>query len=228
MDPHDEEHKYIIERTNIKAILLDMFAAAFDTSATTVEWTMAELLRHPQVMFNVQQELKDVVGKNRLVEESDLSKLTYLDMVIKESMRLHPVGPLLLPRESIEDITIMGYFIPKKSRVLVNVWSMARDPNVWSDNAQEFFPERFKDSNIDLRGKDLQLIPFGSGRRRCPGMQLGLVNVRLALAQLLHCFEWQLPDGILPSELDMTEKFGLSLPRANHLLVKPTYRLLAQ
>ncbi|OMP01029.1 Cytochrome P450 [Corchorus capsularis] len=227
MDPHDEEHKCIIERTNIKAILLDMVAAAFDTSATAVEWTMAELLRHPRVMFNLQQELENIVGRNRIVEESDLPKLTYLNMVIKESLRLHPVAPLLVPRESTKDITINGYFISKKSRILVNIWGMARDPNVWSDNAEEFFPERFKDSNIDLRGNDFQFIPFGSGRRGCPGMQLGLVNVRLALALLVHCFEWQLPNGMLPSELDMSEKFGLSLPRANHLLVKPTYRLRA-
>ncbi|OMO53008.1 Cytochrome P450 [Corchorus capsularis] len=226
MDPHDEEHKYIIERTNIKAILVDMVSAAFDTSATAVEWTMAELLRHPRVMFNLQQELENVVGRNRMVEESDLPNLIYLDMVIKESLRLHPVAPLLVPRESTDDITINGHFIPKKSRILVNVWAMARDSNVWSDNAEEFFPERFKDNNIDLRGKHFQLIPFGSGRRGCPGMQLGLINVRLALAQLVHCFEWQLPDGMSPAELDMGEKFGLTMPRANHLLVKPTYRLL--
>ncbi|XP_022737474.1 cytochrome P450 CYP736A12-like [Durio zibethinus] len=225
MNPHDEGQAYIIDRRNIKAIILDMISASFDTSAVAIEWTFSELLRHPRVMVGLQQELETVVGRNRMVEESDLPKLIYLDMVVKESLRLHTVAPFLVPHESMEDIVINGYFIPKKSRILVNTWSMARDQNVWSDNAEEFLPERFIDSNIDLRGHDFQLIPFGSGRRGCPGMQLGLVTVRLVLAQLVHCFDWELPDGMLPNELDMSEKFGLSLPRANHLFVKPIYRL---
>ncbi|XVE58757.1 hypothetical protein DITRI_Ditri04bG0194800 [Diplodiscus trichospermus] len=227
MNPHEhEEQAHIIERSNIKAILLDMIGGSSDTTATSIIWTLSELLRHPRVMVHLQQELETIVGKNRMVEESDLPKLTYLDMVVKESLRLHPVGPLLLPRESMEDITINGYFIPKKSRVMVNIWSMARNINVWSKNAEEFFPERFIDSNIDLRGHDFQLIPFGSGRRGCPGMQFALTTIGLALAQLVHCFDWELPDGMLPNELDMSETFGLSLPRANHLFAKPTYRLL--
>ncbi|MBA0698541.1 hypothetical protein Goari_000249 [Gossypium aridum] len=226
MNPNDEEQQYIIGRENIKAIMVDMVAASFDTTTTAIEWTLAELLRNPPVMAALQQELERTVGRHRMVEESDLPKLAYIDMVIKESLRLHPVAPLLIPRESTEDITIDGYFIPKKSRILVNVWSIGRDHKVWSNNAEEFFPGRFKDSNIDLRGHDFQLIPFGSGRRGCPGMQLGLTTMRLIIAQLVHCFDWELPDGMLPNELDMTEKFGLSLPRANHLLAKPTYRLV--
>ncbi|TYH30156.1 hypothetical protein ES288_A01G071500v1 [Gossypium darwinii] len=162
-----------------------------------------------------------------MVEESDLPKLAYLDMVIKESFRLHPVAPLLVPHESIDDVTVNGYFIPKKSRLLVNTWSMGRNPKIWSSNAEEFFPERFKDRKIDLRGHDFELISFGTGRRGCPGMQLALISMRLILAQLAHCFDWELPDGMLPNELDMTEKFGLTLPRANHLLAKPTYHLIA-
>ncbi|XVE87986.1 hypothetical protein DITRI_Ditri19aG0032100 [Diplodiscus trichospermus] len=137
-----------------------------------------------------------------MVQESDLLKLTYLDMVVKESLRLHSIVPLL-PRESMEDITINGYFILKKSRVMANTWAMARDINVWSKNAKEFFPERFIDSNVDLRGHDFQLIPFGSGCRGCPGMQLGLITIHLVLAQLLHCFDWELPEGMLPNEVDM-------------------------
>ncbi|KAF9612644.1 hypothetical protein IFM89_003086 [Coptis chinensis] len=146
-------------------------------------------------------------------------------MVIKESMRLHPVTPLLLPHEFIEDITIKGYFIPKSSRVLVNTWAIGRDPNVWSSNAEEFFPERFIGTNIDFQGHDFRFLPFGSGRRKCPGMQLGLMMVELVLAQLVHCFNLELPDGMSPNDLEMTEKFGLTLPRANHLFAVPTYRL---
>ncbi|KAK8617401.1 hypothetical protein V6N13_080317 [Hibiscus sabdariffa] len=151
MNPKDEGQASIIDRKNINAIMVDMMAASFDTTTTAIEWTLSELLRHPRVMACLQQELERVVGRNRMVEESDLPKLTYLDMVIKESF---------------------------------------------------------------------------SGRRGCPGMQLGLSTMRLIIAQLVHCFDWELPDGMLPDELDMTEKFGLSLPRANHLIAKPTYRLL--
>ncbi|KAK9045281.1 hypothetical protein V6N11_059168 [Hibiscus sabdariffa] len=226
MDPHDEDQTYIIEKENIKAILLDMIAASFETSAVAIVWAFSEILRHPRVMVRLQQELGTVVGRNRFVEESDLPKLTYLDMVVKESLRLHPVAPFLVPRESMEDIVVNGYFIPKNSRILVNTWSMGRDPNIWSENAEEFLPERFMDGNIDIRGHHFELIPFGSGRRGCPGMQLALITMRLVLSQLIHCLEWELPDGMLPHELDMTETFGLSLPRANHLLAKPTYRLL--
>ncbi|KAE8683746.1 CYP736A12 protein [Hibiscus syriacus] len=225
MNPTDKE-QYIIGRENIRAILVDMVAASFDTTTTAIEWTLSELLRHPRVMTCLQQELETVIGRNRMVEEADLPKLTYLDMVVKESLRLHPVAPLLIPHESTEDITVTGYFIPKKSRIVVNTWSIGRDPKVWSDNAEEFFPERFEDSSIDLRGHDFQLIPFGAGRRGCPGMQLGLTTMRLIIAQLVHCFDWELPNAMLPNELDMTEKFGLSVPRAEHLFAKPTYRLV--
>ena len=225
MNPHDE-HVYLIDRTNIKAIIIDMISGAYDTSATAIEWTISELLRHPRVMKHLQEELERVIGMNRMVKETDLANLTYLDMVVKESLRLHPVGPLLVPHESMEDIEINGYYIPKKSRLIINFWAIGRDPNVWSDNVEEFYPERFLNSNIELMGHNFELIPFGSGRRGCPGIQLGLTTVKYVLAQLLHCFDWVLPSGMLPNDLDMSEKFGLSAPRVNHLLAKPTYRLL--
>ncbi|XVF09638.1 hypothetical protein REPUB_Repub07fG0111300 [Reevesia pubescens] len=225
MNPNDEEQVHIIDRTNIKAIILDMIAAALETSAVAIDWALAEVIRHPRVKSRLQKELESVVGMNRMVEEADLAKLTYLDMVLKETSRLHPVAPFLIPHESMEDITINGYHIPKKSRILINTWAIGRDPNVWSDNADDFFPERFVNSNIDLRGHDFRLIPFGSGRRGCPGLQLGLTTVRLVLAQLVHCFEWELPNGMLPKDLSITEKFGLTVPRTKHLLAKPFYRL---
>ncbi|KAJ4826889.1 hypothetical protein Tsubulata_045247 [Turnera subulata] len=222
----DNEQELKIDRTNMKAIIIDMLAGGFDTAATTIEWTMSELLRHPRVMKCVQEELQSVVGMTRMVTEADLPKLTYLEMVIKESFRLHPVAPFLIPHESMEDITIDGFHIPQKSRIFVNSWAIGRDPNTWSDNAEEFFPKRFEDTNIDVRGQDFRLIPFGSGRRGRPGMQLGLIIVRLVLAQLLHCFNWELPNGMHPTDLDMQEVFGLTTPRANNLLAIPTYRLL--
>lgn len=201
-----------------------MFGGGIDTAATAIEWLISELLRHPRVMKKVQSELEQVVGGDKMVKESDLESLKYLDMVIKETFRLHPVAPFLLPHECIEDCTIDGFFIPKKSRIIVNTWAIGRDPKVWTD-AETFNPERFVDSNIDLRGRDFELLPFGSGRRGCPGMQLGLTVVCLVVAQLLHCFDWDLPNGMLPSELDMTEEFGLVVARATHLMAIPTCRL---
>ncbi|GMY15350.1 cytochrome P450 CYP736A12-like [Fagus crenata] len=199
MNPHDE-HVYLIDRTNIKAIIIDMISGAYDTSATAIEWTFSELLRHPRAMKHVQEELERVIGMHRMVKETDLANLTYLDMVVKESLRLHPVGPLLVPHESMEDIEINGYYIPKKSRLIINFWAIGRDPNVWSDNVEEFYPERFLNSNIELMGHNFELIPFGSGRRGCPGIQLGLTTIKYVLAQLLHCFDWVLPSGMLPND----------------------------
>lgn len=204
-----------------------MVAGAMDTSATAIEWTLSELMRHPRVMKKVQKELEDVVGMDRMVDESDLEKLEYLNMVVKENLRLHPVAPLLIPHAAIEDCTVNGFHIPKKSRVMVNVWAVGRDPSAWTD-PDKFIPERFVGSTIDLRGRDFQLLPFGSGRRGCPGMHLGLTVVHLVVAQLVHCFDWELPDNMLPTELDMTEEFGLTVPRAKHLLAIPSYRLRQQ
>ncbi|TKY44691.1 Cytochrome P450 CYP736A12 [Spatholobus suberectus] len=223
--PHDE-HAHIIDKRSIKGIVFDMIIGSSETSSNVIEWAISELVRHPRVIKNLQNELKHVVGINTMVEETDLSKLSYLDMVVKETLRLHPVVPLLVPHESMEDIVIEGYYIKKKSRIIINAWAIGRDPKVWSENAEMFYPERFINGNIDFKGHDLQLIPFGSGRRSCPGLVMGLTIVKLVLAQLVHCFNWELPYGIGPDELDMDEKSGLSMPRARHLLVIPTYRLL--
>ncbi|CAJ1938007.1 unnamed protein product [Sphenostylis stenocarpa] len=219
-----EESEYRIERPHIKAILLDMLAGSMDTSATAIEWTLSELLKNPRVMKKLQMELETVVGMKRKVEESDLEKLEYLDMVIKESMRLHPVAPLLIPHQSTEDCMVGDFFIPKKSRVIVNAWAIMRDPSAWRE-AEKFWPERFEGSSIDVRGREFQLIPFGSGRRGCPGIQLGLTVVRQTVAQLVHCFDWKLPNEMLPAELDMADEFGLTMPRATPLHAIPTYRL---
>ncbi|XP_060185335.1 cytochrome P450 71AU50-like [Lycium barbarum] len=220
------EAEFEFDRRHVKAILLDMLIASMDTSSTAIDWVFSELLRHPKVMKKLQNELDLIVGKNRMVEESDLEKLEYLDMVIKEGFRLHPITPLLIPHESIEDCTIDDFAIPKGSRILVNIWAIGRDPEVWSE-PEKFVPERFVGSNIDLRGRDFQLLPFGSGRRSCPGLQLGLTIVQLVLAQLVHCFDWKLPNDMMSNDIDMTEKFGLVTARAQHLMAIPTHRLHA-
>ena len=201
-----------------------MLAGSMETTSSSIDWAVAELIRHPRVMKKVQSELEKVVGMERMVEESDLESLEYLNMVVKETLRLYPAGPLLVPHESMEDCTVNGFYIPQKSRIIVNAWAIGRDPDSWT-NADEFLPERFIEGDIDFRGKHFQYIPFGSGRRGCPGMQLGITVVRFVVAQLVHCFDWELPDGMLPSELNMTEEFGLAIPRAKHLVAIPTYRL---
>ncbi|KAL0381573.1 UNVERIFIED_CONTAM: cytochrome [Sesamum angustifolium] len=218
------EAEFEFDRRNVKAVLFDLFIAGVDTSATAIEWALSELIRHPQVMKKLQKELETVVGLDHMVEESHLDKLEYLDFVVKETLRLHPVVPLLIPHESMEDCVIDGFHIPKGSRTMVNIWAIGRDPKVWSD-PEVFKPERFIGSNIDLRGHNFQLIPFGSGRRGCPGLQLGLTVVRLVVSQLVHCFDWELPNVMLPSDLDMSEHFGIVTSRAKHLMAIPRYRL---
>nr|GMC96713.1 cytochrome P450 CYP736A12-like [Ipomoea batatas]GME09957.1 cytochrome P450 CYP736A12-like [Ipomoea batatas] len=218
------ETSFQFSREHVKSVMLDMLIASLDTSSSVIEWTMSELLKHPEVMRKVKEELESQVGLDRMVEEKDLEQLKYLEIVIKESLRLHPVVPLLLPHASIEDCDVGGFHVPKNSTVTVNVWAIGRDPSAWSD-PEKFIPERFNKSSIEYKGQDFELLPFGSGRRSCPGMQLGITIVRLVVAQLVHCFDWSLPNGLLPKDLDMTEEFGLVLSRANHLMAVPTYRL---
>ncbi|XP_074349609.1 cytochrome P450 CYP736A12-like isoform X2 [Apium graveolens] len=220
---HQELAK-LIDKASIKSIMVDIITASIDTSFTSIEWILTELMRHPSAMKKCQEELTSVVGLDRMVEETDLPKLEYLYMVVKEGLRLHPIVPLLGPHESKEDIVIKGYHIPKKSRIIVNAWAIGRDSKVWGDKALEFIPERFAESKIDLRGRDFELLPFGSGRRGCPGMQLGLLSVELVLAHLLHCFDWELPAGKSAKDLDMTEQFGLTIPRIEQLLLVPKIR----
>jgi len=200
-----------------------MLVAAIDTSATSVDWTVTELLRHPHVMKKLQKELEQVVGLERMVKESDLEKLNYLDMVVKEGMRLHSVVPIT-QREAMEDCVVDGYHIRKGSRIMINHYAIQRDPNVWPE-PDKFLPERFVGSSIDIRGRDFELLPFSSGRRSCPAIPLGITVVRLMLAQLVHCFDLELPKGMQPCDLDVDEHFGIVTCKENHLMVVPKYRL---
>eukprot|EP01018_Ginkgo_biloba_P032885 Gb_28863 [translate_table: standard] len=213
-----------ITRDNIKALLFDALGGGTDTSAATLEWAMSELLRKPHAMRKAQAELDYVVGRDRKVEEYDLPRLEFLQCIVKETMRLRPVAPLLLPHESMEPCTIGGYHIPAKTRLIINGWAIGQSAAVWED-AEEFKPERFLGSGIDIKGQDFAVIPFGSGRRGCPGISLALTIVQFSLARMLQCFEWRLPGGISVEELDMSESFGMTMPRAVHLLAVPTPRL---
>lgn len=209
---------------NVKAIIFDMFVAGTDTSFITLDWGMTELIMNPRVMKKAQDEVRSVVRDRRQVLESDLPQLHYIKAVIKEIFRLHPPAPVLLPRESTEDVKIDGYDIPSKTRIFVNVWAIGRDPDSWT-NPELFEPERFVGSSIDFKGQDFELIPFGAGRRGCPAMTSGVATVELALAQLLHSFDWELPSNIQPKDLDMTELFGITMHRICDLIVvaKPRF-----
>ncbi|KAF5183409.1 Cytochrome p450, partial [Thalictrum thalictroides] len=199
----------------------DMFIGASDTSSTLLEWTFAELLRNPRVMEKAQAEVRQIFNGKNKIDQADIDKLNYLRLVIKESLRLHPPIPLLIPRECKERCEIGGYEIPKGSKVLVNVWEMGRDPENWKD-PEKFEPERFQDESIDYKGTNFKYIPFGSGRRMCPGMLFGVANVEHPLALLLYHFNWKLANGVKPEDVDMMEDFGGVVIRNQHLLVIPT------
>ncbi|TKY73318.1 Flavonoid 3'-monooxygenase [Spatholobus suberectus] len=218
-----------LTNTEIKALLLNMFTAGTDTSSSTTEWAIAELIRNPRILAQVQQELDTVVGRDRSVKEEDLPHLQYLQAVIKETFRLHPSTPLSLPRVAAESCEIFGYHIPKGATLLVNVWAIARDPKEWVDPL-EFKPERFlpggEKADVDVKGNDFEVIPFGAGRRICAGLSLGLRMVQLLTATLVHSFDWELENGLNLEKLNMDEAYGLTLQRAVPLSVHPKPRLM--
>ncbi|NP_001234847.2 cytochrome P450 71 family protein [Solanum lycopersicum] len=210
---------------NLKALILDMFVAGTDTSAATLEWTMTELARHPSVMKKAQNEVRKIVANRGKVEEFDLQHLHYMKAVIKETMRLHPPVPLLVPRESIEKCSIDGYEVPAKTRVLINTYAIGRDPEYWN-NPLDYNPERFMEKDIDLRGQDFRFLPFGGGRRGCPGYALGLATIELSLARLLYRFDWKLPSGVEAQDMDLSEIFGLATRKKVALKLVPTINKL--
>lgn len=205
-----------------------MFGAGTETSAVTIDWALSELIKHPKWMAKARVEIDQVVGKNRIVEESDIPNLPCIQAIVKETLRLHPGGPFIA-RESTEDCSINGYHIPANTRLFINTWAINRDPNHW-ENPHEFKPERFLNEDgtskkeLDVKGQQFQLLPFGSGRRHCPGMNLALLVIPTTLAAMVQGFDWKVgKDG--NGCLDMEEGFGLSLPRAKALVCIPTARL---
>ncbi|RCV39930.1 hypothetical protein SETIT_9G010600v2 [Setaria italica] len=206
---------------HIKGMLSDMFIGGVDTNSVTVVWAMAELIRNPQVLKKAQNEIRAAVGNKERVEPDDLPKLKYLKMVVKETLRLHPVVPLLAPRETMRHIKICGYDVPAKTRIFVNVWTIGRDPASWS-NPEEFDPDRFEGNGVNFNGAHFELLPFGAGRRMCPGVAMGVTIVEFTLANLLHCFEWELPDGMTTEDVSMEEAGGLTVNKKVPLVLVPT------
>ncbi|KAH7850949.1 hypothetical protein Vadar_004958 [Vaccinium darrowii] len=181
---------------------------------------MAELLRSPETLKKAKVELEQTIGKGKPIEESDIPQLPYLQAIVKETMRLHPPAPLLVPRTVETNVEVYGYTVPQGAQVLVNAWAIGHDPSVW-ENPTSFMPERFLDLDIDVRGRDFELIPFGGGRRICPGLSLAIRVIPLMLGSLINSFNWKLEGGIKPEELDMDDKFGLTLQKAQPLRVVP-------
>lgn len=198
-----------------------MFSAGTDTTATVAEWAMTEILRSPIVKEKLQNEIRGVVGDNQDITEYDLEKMPYLKAVIKETLRLHPPIPLLVPRKAREDVRIMGYDIAAGTMVIINAWAIGRDPVFWEE-PEKFNPQRFLDSSIDFKGHDFQLIPFGAGRRGCPGIAFAIANNEIVLANLVRKFDWRFPDGTKGEDLDMAECPGVAIHRKIPLLAIPT------
>jgi len=195
--------------------------AGTDTSASVLEWIMAEIVKNPRVMEKAQSEIREAFREKERIDESDVEELNYLKLVMKETLRLHPPVPLLLPRECSELSEVGGYEIPEKTRVMINAWSLGRDPEYWSDG-EKFVPERFEGNGVDFKGNNFEYVPFGAGRRMCPGMTFGVASIMLPLALLLFHFNWELPNQMKAEDMDMSEHFGVVISRENQLRLIPS------
>ncbi|KAF8650516.1 hypothetical protein HU200_063888 [Digitaria exilis] len=231
-EPSSEEAR--LTRVGVKAFIQDIIAGGTESSAVTIEWAMSELLRHPDAMASATDELDRVVGPYRWVTEGDLPNLPYVDAVVKETLRLHPVGPLLVPHHAREDTVVVAggnYDVPAGARVLVNAWAIARDPASWPDAPGEFRPERFLKvgaaADVDVRGAHFELLPFGAGRRICPAYDLAMKLVAAGVANLVQGFAWRLPDGVKTEDVSMEEHVGLSTRRKVPLVAVAEPRLPA-
>lgn len=198
----------------------DMLVASTDTTAATTVWAMTALLKNPRVLKKVQEEIRTLGGKKEFLEEDDIEKFPYFNAVKKEVMRLYPAAPLLVARETNEACRIGGYEIPARTIGYVNAWAIHRDPESWKD-PEEFLPERFLDSSVDFYGQDFELIPFGAGRRICPGIPMAVASVNLILANLLNSFDWELPAGVTKEDIDTEKLPGLTQHKKNPLYILP-------
>ncbi|KAI8015352.1 Cytochrome P450 76A2 [Camellia lanceoleosa] len=206
-----------ISDENVTIFILEIFLAGSETTSSTIEWAMTELLCNPKKMIKAKAELTDIVGPNGKMEESDIDGLPYLQAVVKETLRLHPPIPFLVPRKAIQDTNFMGYHIPKNTKVLINTWAIGRDLECW-DDPMEFKPERFLDSKTDYKGQHYELIPFGAGRRMCAGVPLAHRMLHLVLGSLLHEFEWKLNGQVTAETMDRKERMGVTVRKFEPLM----------
>ncbi|KAL4340899.1 hypothetical protein GQ457_08G037030 [Hibiscus cannabinus] len=207
---NDPSQVISLNNQQIKGILTDVFIAGTDTTASILIWIFTELIRNPLCMQKVQAEVRKVANGRHKIEESDLPNLIYLQLVIKEALRLHPPAPLSVPRETTEDCIVGNYEISAKTRTIIDLRSIGTDPKYW-ENPNEFRPERFMNSSVDFNGQHFELLPFGVGRRGCPGSNFAIVLVQLAVANFLNRFDWDLPDGMSVEDVDMEEEIGITM-----------------
>ncbi|TVU01789.1 hypothetical protein EJB05_52785, partial [Eragrostis curvula] len=217
--------EYGLTREQMKAVLLDAFFGGIETSASTLDFTIAELMRKPDLMRKLQEEVRSRVPDGQeLVSEADIANMTYLRAVIKETLRLHPVVPLLAPHFSMSSCCIDGFVVPENVRVVINAWAIGREARSWEDS-EEFVPERFLDNGdaagVDFKGNDFRFLPFGAGRRMCSGMNFAMAAIEVMLANLVHRFDWELPPGQESRDINMSEVFGLVVHRKEKLLLVP-------
>ncbi|CAH8310949.1 unnamed protein product [Eruca vesicaria subsp. sativa] len=204
----------------IKGIILVMIIAGTDTSGGTLEWAMANLLNHPEVLKKARTEIDEVIGSDRLIEEQDIVKLPYIQNIMSETLRLYPVVPMLLPHLASEDCMVAGYDVPRGTMVLVNAWAIHRDPKMWEE------PEKFKPERFEKEGEEKKMLPFGMGRRACPGSGLAQRLVTLALGSLVQCFEWERAGE---EYVDMTEaEKGTTMGKATPLTAMCRARPIVQ
>ena len=206
--------------------LQELFTAGSHSISTTTDWAMSELLCAPRVAQKLREELNTVVGRGEYVEMSHIPRLPYLRAVVKETLRLHPPSPLMFPHMSLDACQdVGGYAIPQGTRVFVNVWAIAHDPEVWGNDPEKFSPERFFENgytSTDYKGQHFELLPFSSGRRMCLGINIALPILEITLANLLHAFDdWKLglPSG--QSSLDMSDECGIVCRCVQPLIVVP-------
>ncbi|KAL1532387.1 unspecific monooxygenase [Salvia divinorum] len=214
---------YNLKTDHLTHLMLDLFVGGSETNTTSIEWIMSELVMNPDKMEKLKAELKSVAGDEKIMDESQMANLPYLQAVIKEVMRIHPPGPLLLPRKAESDQMVNGYMIPKGTQVLINAWAIGRDPSIWK-NPDSFEPERFLNEKIDFKGQDYELLPFGAGRRVCPGMPLANRILHMTAATLVHNFDWKLEDDSSAEADHAGELFGLAVRRAVPLRIIPVVK----
>ncbi|XP_040382508.1 indole-2-monooxygenase-like isoform X2 [Oryza brachyantha] len=223
IDDHTNKHEYGLTKDNIKANLVAMLAAGTDTSFIELEYSMAKLMQNPPMMAKLQADVRSIVPKGQeIVTEEQLDSMSYLKAVIKETLRLHPAAPLLIPHFSMADCNVNGYKIRSGTRVIINAWALARDSNYWK-NSENFMPERFIDNiTANYNGNDFHFLPFGSGRRMCPGINFAIATIKIMLANLVYHFDWELPENqVAKGGIDMTEIFGMAVHRKEKLILIP-------
>ncbi|KAL7582445.1 hypothetical protein Lser_V15G44446 [Lactuca serriola] len=214
---HDD--RFTIEE--IKALIMDIFIGGIDTTFATMVWAMSEIIRNPRVMQKVQSEIRNCAGRKQKLDEMDVTKMTYLKMVVKETLRLHPPAALLLPHESLSHCQIGGYDVLPETMVFINGWVIGRDPSTWGKNAAEFYPERFENLEGDFRGGNYEMVPFGGGRRTCPALKTAPATIEFTIANLLYWYDWKIPGGVKNEDLDMVEEGSLLVRKKLPLFLVP-------